>query len=156
LVQTGLSLYLSIAHNRQTSHPPCVVSSLHCPYYGAPSLERTLLGEKGTKSSVACSELEHDFAPSTPIFLHCRIGVWQVVHTCVSSIFIMWSTCWLELPTFVTFPSVFYNTLSIALNLVIVSLLILPCSSMNSFNCIQSRTAFRMDELALNRGLPCM
>jgi hypothetical protein len=36
------------------------------------------------------------------------------------------------------------------LNLVTVSLLTLACSSMKSFNCIQSGTEFRMDELALN------
>jgi hypothetical protein len=44
----------------------------------------------------------------------------------------------------------FSNTLSMALNLVTVSLLILACSSMKSFNYIRSGTEFGMDELALN------
>jgi hypothetical protein len=62
--------------------------------------------------------------------------------TCVSSIFIMLSTWWLELLTFVTLLSMFYNSLAMALNMVMVSLLIFACSSMKSFICIRSGTKF--------------
>jgi hypothetical protein len=69
--------------------------------------------------------------------------------TCVSNIFIMMNTSRIEFSTSVTLPSKCSNTFSIASNLVTASLLILACSSMKSFNCVQRGTKSWMDELAL-------
>jgi hypothetical protein len=51
-------------------------------------------------------------------------------------------------------PSKLFNIFSIASNLVMMSLLILSCSSMKFLNCAQRGTKSWMDELALDRGLP--
>jgi hypothetical protein len=74
--------------------------------------------------------------------------------TCVSSIFIMMNTSRIELPTSVTLSSKFSNIFSIASNLVRTTLLILACSSTKFLNCAQRGTKSRIDELALNQGLP--